>query len=112
MTSALRELETYIDANARKDPFRVREGIWAMHEVLSRNPAVSPDTLDQIARSGKALNGVCSLTVDMMWSEALRTTKWWRRRKFAETKDEWKEAKHKELLAIAVAEVGRMTSRG
>jgi len=101
----------YINEHSGPDPFRVREAVLAMRDAQAgfsdEDPRVET-ALKSMARTARALGGVCDYHLDVLWSVELKSARWWKRGEHAAREGEWKAAKRAELTDQALAEIDQI----
>lgn len=108
------DLLDYLMEHAPGYPFKVRAAMHELADTMRSDGADGPRSARAIASTVKcaeAMDGVCSLHLDNLWSAELRSVGWWKRRRFAEGRDRWRSVKWDELHAEARRDISAIRSR-
>jgi len=108
------EFMAYMVENAPRHPFKAHAGAVAMAQALrteGHTSAAEVQSIQRIERTIQTFWGPLSLHLDNEWSSALRAKRWWEKRKFAATEDEWKARLRKKLTEEAAADVDAIRRR-
>jgi hypothetical protein len=91
------DLLAHAQEHTKDDTFKSAAAILVLAETY-RDDNYLRDTF-------RALDGVCTLHLDTLWAEAVRTTPWWRRRAFSRGKAQWRQDKRLALIAEATRDI-------